>query len=186
MVVIDPGAWSEPEALTGADAVLVTHEHGDHVDRTLLARFSGDVYAPTGANDLAALAPIRLGVDTAVDLGGVTVEAVGGRHAHVVEGQRVCVNLGYIVDGLVYHPGDALHVPDQAIDTLFVPLQASWLKTAEAIDFVRAVAPRQAIGMHEGQVNERGLAALNHWLSTACAGVYRWLAPGDSVEIGPR
>jgi glyoxylase-like metal-dependent hydrolase (beta-lactamase superfamily II) len=31
-LVIDPGVWSEPQALVGVDAVLVTHEHLDHVD----------------------------------------------------------------------------------------------------------------------------------------------------------
>ena len=30
-LVIDPGAWTEPEALREADAVLVTHDHVDHV-----------------------------------------------------------------------------------------------------------------------------------------------------------
>ena len=32
VLVIDPGVFSEPEALAGADAVLITHEHVDHVD----------------------------------------------------------------------------------------------------------------------------------------------------------
>src|SRR4029078_13390215 len=31
VLVIDPGGFSEREALTGADAVLVTHEHMDHL-----------------------------------------------------------------------------------------------------------------------------------------------------------
>ncbi len=29
-VVLDPGGWSEREALDGVSAVLVTHEHADH------------------------------------------------------------------------------------------------------------------------------------------------------------
>ena len=32
VLVIDPGGFSEREALNGADAVLVTHEHMDHLD----------------------------------------------------------------------------------------------------------------------------------------------------------
>ena len=32
VLVIDPGVYSEAEALDGADAVLITHEHVDHVD----------------------------------------------------------------------------------------------------------------------------------------------------------
>lgn len=31
-LVIDPGIWSGPGALDGASAVLVTHEHPDHLD----------------------------------------------------------------------------------------------------------------------------------------------------------
>ena len=37
VLVIDPGEWSEPEALDGAAAVLVTHEHADHIEPTRLA-----------------------------------------------------------------------------------------------------------------------------------------------------
>lgn len=32
VLVVDPGVWSEPDALDGATAVLVTHEHFDHLD----------------------------------------------------------------------------------------------------------------------------------------------------------
>ena len=35
-LVIDPGAFSAPDALDGADVVLVTHEHVDHVVRDRL------------------------------------------------------------------------------------------------------------------------------------------------------
>ena len=31
-LVIDPGAWSGRDVLAGAQAVLVTHEHPDHLD----------------------------------------------------------------------------------------------------------------------------------------------------------
>jgi len=37
VLVLDPGVWSEPSALRGASAVLVTHEHADHVDALRLA-----------------------------------------------------------------------------------------------------------------------------------------------------
>lgn len=48
-LVIDPGVWSEPEALAGADAVLVTHEHNDHVDLLRLKGLDVPVYAPKSA-----------------------------------------------------------------------------------------------------------------------------------------
>ena len=58
VLVIDPGMWSEAGALLGADAVLVTHEHVDHVDPVRLAGIGAPVFAPAGA-DLPALAQVR-------------------------------------------------------------------------------------------------------------------------------
>ncbi|MEO3805855.1 hypothetical protein [Nonomuraea sp. B1E8] len=60
-------------------------------------------------------------------------------------------------------------------------LQASWLKTAEVIDFVRAVRARRAYGIHDAQVNERGLASVNGWLAQEAGPGYRWLPPGGTL-----
>ncbi|WP_084152131.1 MBL fold metallo-hydrolase [Nocardioides halotolerans] len=186
-LVIDPGGWSEPRALEGADAVLVTHEHGDHVAVGRVRDAGVPVWAPRGA-DLGDLAftPVESGAELTV--AGFAVRAVGGRHAAVVPGQEVCANLGYVVsaDGeTVYHPGDALAVPDEAVGTLLVPMQASWLKTDEAIAFVRRIRPDRAIGIHDGQVNDRARASINHWLATEGDADYQWLAPGSALGEEP-
>lgn len=59
VLVIDPGIWSEPVALTGADAVLVTHEHADHLDILRLGGLGVPVYAPAGA-DIPRLNVLRV------------------------------------------------------------------------------------------------------------------------------
>ena len=58
-------------------------------------------------------------------------------------------------------------------------MQASWLKTDEAIGFLRAVGPDRAIGIHDGQVNDRARASINHWLASEGGADYHWLAPGS-------
>jgi L-ascorbate metabolism protein UlaG (beta-lactamase superfamily) len=179
VLVIDPGTWSEPAALTGADAVLVTHEHDDHVDVLRLLALGVPVYAPADA-DIPSLAVTGVTAGQEFTAAGFRVRAVGGRHAFIYDGQPDCANLGYVVDDAVYHPGDALHVPDQPVDTLLVPAQASWLKMAEAIDFVKAVKPRRAFPIHDAQLSDRGLGSVNAWLGEETAG-YRYLAPGGSV-----
>src|SRR4051794_10028271 len=109
-LVVDPGGWSEPQALDGAHAVLVTHEHSDHADLPRLATSDVPVWASRGA-DLGDVpyTPVDSGRSLTVE--GFEVTAVGDRHAAIVPGQDVPPNLGYVVtaDGeTVYHPGDAL------------------------------------------------------------------------------
>ena len=178
VLVIDPGGWSEPAALDGCDAVLVTHEHGDHIDLRHLAGRKLPVYAPAGAA-IEGLDFIAVSPGDAFTAAGISVRAVGGGHAPVYGGTPPCPNVGYVIDESLYHPGDALHVPDGQVRTLLVPMQASWLKLAEAIDFVRAVAPERCYGIHDGQINERGLGATNAWLARQASEAYRWLAPGE-------
>ncbi|MFG2532850.1 MBL fold metallo-hydrolase [Streptomyces sp. NPDC048516] len=180
VLVIDPGIWSEPAALTGADAVLVTHEHADHIDVLRLAGLGVPVYAPAGA-DIPRLNVLRATPDEEFMAAGFRIRAVGGRHALIYGGQPDCANLGYLIDEAVYHPGDSLHVPEQPVDTLLVPVQGSWMKTAEAIDFVKAVSPQRAFAIHDAQLNERGLNSVNGWLAEETGNRYRYLRPGESV-----
>jgi L-ascorbate metabolism protein UlaG (beta-lactamase superfamily) len=178
-LVIDPGIWSEPSALRGADAVLVTHEHADHVDALGVAGLGVPVFAPAGAS-IPGLSTQPMTADERRQVAGFTVRAVGAGHAKIHNGLPDCAHLAYLIDG-VYHPGDSVHVPDATVSTLLVPMHGSWLKTDEAIEFVRAVAPDRAIGIHEGQLNERGLESVNSWLAETNP-QYRYLAPGDSAD----
>ncbi len=180
VLVIDPGIWSEPDALIGADAILVTHEHTDHVDRLRLAGLGAPVYAPASAA-IPDLDFTEVGAGQELTLAGFRVRAVGGRHATAYDGRPDCANLGYIVNDAVYHPGDSLFVPDQPVDTLLLPAQAPWLKLAEAIEFVRTVHPRRAIAIHDGLLNERGITGFGFWITSTGGTDYRWLAPGQTA-----
>jgi L-ascorbate metabolism protein UlaG (beta-lactamase superfamily) len=180
VLVIDPGIWTEPEAVTGADAVLITHGHADHADQARLATLDADIYGPA---DLAGVIAVQPGEEFTA--AGFQVHAVGGRHVPVYSGQPDLANLGYLVNGACYHPGDSFHVPApaDAVAVLLVPVQGSWMKIADAAGFAASVAAGQVIGIHEGQLNTRGLAAASGWLARLDQR-YRYLAPGEHLAIG--
>ena len=150
-----------------------------------LAGLGVPVYLPAEAraDANAEVSLVRVNAGDAFEAAGFGVVAVGGRHSPVYGDEPRCANLGYVIEGVIYHPGDALHVPEEDVETLLVPIQASWLKTSEALDFVRAISPGLAVGIHDAQVNERGLGSLNRWMERESGTVYRFMPPGTSVKL---
>jgi L-ascorbate metabolism protein UlaG (beta-lactamase superfamily) len=191
-VVIDPGEWSEEWALDGISAVLVTHEHFDHLDVTWLSRVAAEnpalhvwAPAPVAENQLGGLGDKVTAVapGDSFSAGGFPVRVVGGEHAEIYEGLPGCANVGYLVGEAVYHPGDALSVPDVPVDTLLVPASAPWLKLAEALDFVRAIKPRRAYPIHDAMLSVIGQQSVERWMTAKGDTDYAWLAPGDAVDL---
>jgi L-ascorbate metabolism protein UlaG (beta-lactamase superfamily) len=194
VLVVDPGVFSERSALTGADAVLITHEHPDHLDPDALA----DALAQRPGIRLYAHADVLpkltafADVVTAVEPGqqfeaaGFTVRTYGGVHALIHSEIPRVANLGYLIsDGgtNLYHPGDSFTVPDDAaVETLFVPLNAPWAKAAESVDFVRAVKPERAFALHDALLNEIGAGLYDGLLERLSGTTYAHLAPGTTLD----
>ncbi|WP_406277714.1 MBL fold metallo-hydrolase [Streptomyces sp. NBC_00191] len=187
VLVIDPGTYSERESLSGATAVLISHEHEDHIDLDKLKAARESNPALTVHTHPALAAVLGDGV-TAVEPGdtftaaGFTVRAVGGEHAEIIDGLPGCPNIGFIVDG-IYHPGDSLFVPAEAVDTLLVPAAGPWLKLREVIEFVRTVRPARAFPIHDVQLSDVGLDHFDQWLDGQGGADYSRIPLGKSVDL---
>jgi L-ascorbate metabolism protein UlaG (beta-lactamase superfamily) len=193
VLVIDPGAFSERSALTGADAVLITHEHFDHLDVDALADAVAQhpglrVFAhPDVLPKLTAFTDVVTAVQpgTEFSAAGYTVRAYGGEHAIIHPEIPQIANLGFVIsDGTdtVYTPGDSYTVPDEHVDTLFVPINAPWMKLSEAIDFVRAVKPGRAFALHDSLLTETGAQVSGGHLERLGGTKYARVAPGSVVQ----
>ncbi|WP_107774852.1 MBL fold metallo-hydrolase [Nocardioides sediminis] len=167
VVVLDPGVFSEPEALDGATGVLITHEHPDHVHADLLRGSDAPIWTIESVARLLREQAGDVGERVSVvhpgdrlDLSGLPVEVVGDKHAVIHPDYDRIDNSGYVVtvgDAAVYHPGDSLTAPGRPVDVLLAPMSAPWLKVSEAIDFVREVGAPRSLGIHDKVYSEIGL-----------------------------
>lgn len=181
VLVLDPGNFSEVEdALDSAAAVLITHAHPDHFDKDRISAAVRDsetleVYAPEGvaaqltdalrgsgaASRVHAVEP-----EQTYSIAGFDVRTFGGQHALIHPHIPVIPNIGYLVNGELYHPGDSFIVPHGVqIGTLLVPVHAPWSKVAEVIDFVTAVRAAKAHQIHDALLNETGLSMVEGHVS---------------------
>src|ERR1700712_2074674 len=136
-IVLDPGGFTEPEAVDGATAVLITHEHADHYSADHLRRTDAPIHTIGAvaarireeAPDVAERVSI---VEPGQELDpGVPTRVVGEKHAVIHPEMQHFDNSGYLLeveDLTIYHPGDSLTLPGGEVDLLLLPVSAPWLK----------------------------------------------------------
>ena len=101
--------------------------------------------------------------------------ASGGRHAVIHPEIPVIDNTVYLVGDAqnparFCHPGDSLFVPSSPVEVLAIPAAAPWMKMSETVDYLRAVAPRVAVPIHQEVVAQHA------------RGIYY----GRLAEMGPK
>ena len=195
VLVIDPGTFSDASvAVEGAAALLVTHEHPDHLDTdavTAALASDPDLTLWTTASVSAQFSDFASRVHEvrhgdALEIAGFSVHVYGEKHALIHRDIPLVENSCFLVDGELFHPGDSFTVPEDPVSTLLLPISAPWLKAGEMIDYFRAVAPARGYAIHDAILNDAGLGLMSRMMSVAAAPSGAPLArlePGTSLEL---
>jgi len=166
-ILIDPGNFSSSwHGLTGLDAILITHQHPDHVDVDNIGTVIGAnsearlIVEPAVAELLGVHTPDTAVVGDHLELGELSVEVVGGEHAVIHDRIPRVGNVGFILresDGpALFHPGDSYTTSPSGIDLLALPLTAPWARVAMTIDFANAVRPARVVPIHDAILSAEG------------------------------
>ena len=197
-LVVDPGTFSDRSVLESADAVLVTHEHTDHVVvedlmEAIANRSHLEVWAPSVVIDqligdgTTGDRLHRANAGESFTAAGFDVLVLGEWHAMIHLDVPRVQNVAYLIDGAVLHPGDSFTPPDagQSVDVLLAPVSAPWLKIAEVVDYVREVGPRVVVPIHDALLSDVGNALVDRLVSSlGGADTYCRLGVGESLDIG--
>lgn len=191
-VVIDPGCFTEPDAVDAVSAVLITHEHPDHYLPEHLGRTDAPIFTiaavaeriRSDAPEIAERVVVVQPGDT-FDI-GIAVQAVGERHAVIHPDYERFFNTGYLLnveEQRIYHPGDSFSWPDSEVDLLCLPVSAPWLKVADAIDFARSVGAVRNLAIHDRVYSDAGLTMIDAHFANLLGERQEFCRLGDGADL---
>lgn len=195
-ILIDPGTFSLDATfeLEDLDAIVVTHQHPDHIDRDrgqhLIERNPDAALLcdPETASVLAFGSWLEHGDEVETGIKGITVRGVGAEHAVIVPDLPRIANVGVLLgapgEPTLFHPGDSYEYAPEGVDVLALPLSAPWGKVSETVDFVQRVSPTTLFPIHDLTISE--LAYGIYWGHVSNFGGVedvRKLGQGDTTDV---
>jgi L-ascorbate metabolism protein UlaG (beta-lactamase superfamily) len=178
-ILLDPGTFSRGfEQLVDLDAVVVTHQHVDHLDAERLPLvLEANDRATVLAEAEVAVELTRVGIDAlplhpgdSRTFAGLQITAVGGQHAVIHPDIPRVGNVGVVLRGddepTLFHPGDAIDTTPEGVDLLALPVAAPWAALKETAEFLRQARAGRWFPIHDGLLSPAGRAVFLRLITT--------------------
>jgi L-ascorbate metabolism protein UlaG (beta-lactamase superfamily) len=192
VIVVDPGSFTTdfmvPENVV---AIIITHEHGDHLDMDLLSEIISKNHKAVilgPQNVTAKLGKFETRTVHGGDsfaLEGFDLDFYGDDHAVIHKDIPTVQNVGVLIEDRLYYPGDSFTMPEKSVDTLALPIAAPWLKIADAIEFMKAVGARFTFPTHDAILSTQGKVITDNVVDrfAEAAGTEYRRIDGEAIEI---
>lgn len=150
-ILIDPSREDSGVDFDKLDAVLYTHEHGDHFDPALTKKFMEQdipVYANASTSKQIEGKPNVVTDGQGLEIGSFKIKVIELPHCPMPDGSAGPQNTGYLINQKLFHPGDGKEIAGLKVDYLAVPITGPDISMRDAFDFLRQVGAKVGIPIH--------------------------------------
>jgi len=157
-ILFDPGNYSDGQnKIKNIDLMLITHKHQDHFDASsveAIIKNNSNIDIITNKSVGAVLdedeIPYRVLKDReSFTFKNIIIKAFDTNHALIYPGYPTDQNTGYLIDNELFYPGDSFIMPDVPVRVVALPIAGPWMKTAEAVEYVKKTKPEICFPVHE-------------------------------------
>lgn len=152
-ILIDPSGEEAGrfDSFGKLDAVLYTHEHGDHFEPELAQKFAdagAAIYANASTVKQMKFAPNIVTDGQEFKIGDVSVKVLELPHCLMADGSAGPQNTGYSINQKLFHPGDGKELAGLQVENLAVPIAGPDVSIKDAFGFAKQVGAKKAIPIH--------------------------------------
>jgi L-ascorbate metabolism protein UlaG (beta-lactamase superfamily) len=153
-ILIDPSGQEKDRMskFGELDAVLYTHEHADHFDADMAQTFVeagiAPVYANTSTAKLIKASKTVVKNGQELQIKGVKIKVLELPHCLMPDGSKGPLNVGFLINDKLFHPGDGKELAGLKVQILAVPMLGPDVSIKDACDFAKQVSMATAIPIH--------------------------------------